>query len=64
MGIAINNKPDNIEKDIEIINKDIDNRTAYWLFELFKILHEIYQNYWLPHTGLSKWLLSSIREVK
>ena len=29
MGIAINNKPDNIEKDIEIINKDIDNRTAY-----------------------------------
>ena len=29
MGIAINSKPDSIEKDIEIINKDIDNRTAY-----------------------------------
>ena len=29
MGIAINSKPDSIEKDIEIKNKDIDNRTAY-----------------------------------
>ena len=29
MGIAINSKPDSIEKDIKILNKDIDNKTAY-----------------------------------